>query len=624
MIRWFERLIDPFTPAPVVAPPMRLGRFYRFFLTPVTGIVLIVMVISLVTSVTEMAMFVFLGQIVDQAAASPRETFFQDHGLSLAIMAAVILFVRPLGAFLARGFSNVALVPSLTSLVRWRTYRYVLRQSLAFFQNDFAGRIAQKIMQTGPAVRDTVTSVVEGIWTLVIYVGGTVYLFVGLDPWLVLPVALWAVAYILTAIFLVPPVRTRSAAVSEANSGLSGRIVDSYTNIQSVKLFAHSEREEAFAMEGFRYQLQASQAFARTVGTMTVVLTIINSFLIFAVGGLSLWLWSAGTVSIGAIALASSLAIRLNQMSGWILRTITGLFEDIGTVQNGMQTISQPLGIVDHPDAPPLVVSHGEIVYDHVRFNYGRDAGLIEDFSLTIRPGERVGLVGRSGAGKSTLVNLLLRFYDLEGGRILIDGQDIAAVSQESLRAAIGVVTQDTALLHRSVRDNIRYGRPQASEAEIVAAARKAQADPFILNLRDFNGREAYDAHVGERGVKLSGGQRQRVAIARLILKDSPILILDEATSALDSEVEAAIQDQLYNLMAGRTVIAIAHRLSTIAVLDRLVVVDEGKIVETGTHEELLRRGGLYASLWQRQSGGFLGLEADGAPAEARGRRTGT
>jgi ATP-binding cassette subfamily B multidrug efflux pump len=607
--RWFERLILPLVETPVTRPPDTLIAFYRHFLAPVQGTILIVLLISLVTAVTEMSIFVFLGWIVDRATEGPKATFIATYWPELLGMAAVIVLLRPINAFLSRNFGQLGLMPALTFSVRWQSYRYVLRQSLAFFQNDFAGRIAQKVLQTGPSLRDTVNGLIDGIWTLIIYVGGTLWLFVGIDAWLIAPIALWSVGYLLVIVYLIPPVRKRSAAVAEANSGLSGRIVDGYSNIQSVKLFAHAEREDTFAYEGFRQHLDAYRKFAETVANLQITLTVLNSLLIFGVGAMALWLWQGGAITVGAIALATSLVIRLNQMSGMIIRTITSLFESVGTVQNGMQTISRPVEVVDMPDAKPLAVTKGEIRFEDVSFHYGRPGGVIDHLSLTVKPGERVGLVGRSGAGKSTLMNLLLRFYDVEGGRILIDGQDVSRVTQESLRARIGVVTQDTSLLHRSIRDNIRYGRPQASDAEIAAAAERAEAAGFIGDLRDPNGRTGYDAHVGERGVKLSGGQRQRVAIARLILKDAPILILDEATSALDSEVEATIQEQLYGLMKDRTVIAIAHRLSTIAVLDRLVVMDQGRIVEEGTHAELLQLGGLYAQLWHRQSGGFLGLE---------------
>jgi ATP-binding cassette, subfamily B, multidrug efflux pump len=606
---WFENLFDPFPKTPVEQPPERLVDFYRYFIAPVKWLVVAVLLVSLANTLVDMAMFVFLSWIVDWTATTPPGEFFATHGWALAGMALVVLVLRPLIALLQRGFNNLALVPSLTALVRWQSYRYVLRQSLTFFQNDFAGRIAQKVMQTGPSLRETVTSVIDGIWTLLVYLAGTAYLFFSLDPWLFAPIVVWLGAYIFTIWRLVPSVRERSAAVSEANSGLSGRIVDSYSNIQSVKLFAHAEREDAFALRGFHIHIDAFRNFARVMAAMMVSLSSINSALIVAVTGLAVWLWTTEVISVGAIALTASLVLRLNQMSNVILRQITSLFENIGAVQNGVQTISRPQSLVDAPQAAPLRVERGEIRFEDVSFHYGRESGVIDHLSLTVAPGEKVGLVGRSGAGKSTLVNLLLRFYDVEGGRILIDGQDIAGVTQESLRAAIGVVTQDTSLLHRSVRDNIRYGRPEASEEEIVRAARQAHAHEFISGLHDLMGRGGYDSRVGERGVKLSGGQRQRVAIARLILKDAPILVLDEATSALDSEVEAAIQEQLYGLMAGRTVIAIAHRLSTIAILDRLVVMDEGRIVETGAHDELLRRDGLYATLWRRQSGGFLGID---------------
>jgi ATP-binding cassette subfamily B multidrug efflux pump len=532
-------------------------------------------------------------------------------------MAAVVVLLRPVNAALSRTFGQLGLMPALTFSVRWQSYRYVLRQSLSFFQNDFAGRIAQKVTQTGPSLRDTVSGFIDGIWTLLVYLGGTVWLFTAISPWLLAPILAWTAAYVAVTLVIVPQVRTRSAAVAEANSVLSGRIVDGYSNIQSVKLFAHADREDAFAYEGFRMHLDAYRAFAKTTANLTVWLTIINSLLIFSCAGLSLWLWSKGLITVGAIALATGLVIRLNSLSGMILRTITSLFESVGSVQNGMQTISRPNAILDRPGAAPLAVTGGEIRFDDVSFHYGRPGGLIENLSLTIKPGERVGLVGRSGAGKSTLVNLLLRFYDLEHGRILIDGQDIAGVTQESLRAKIAVVTQDTSLLHRSISDNIGYGRPEATQEEIVEAARRAEADRFIGDLVDMRGRTGYDAQVGERGVKLSGGQRQRVAIARLVLKNAPILVLDEATSALDSEVEAIIQQQLDGLMRGRTVIAIAHRLSTIAMLDRLVVMDAGRIVETGTHQELVARGGLYAELWRRQSGGFIALDEPSAAQAA-------
>jgi ATP-binding cassette subfamily B multidrug efflux pump len=611
MLQWFARLSDPFADAPVERPPDRMMAFFWYFLAPQRPLIAAIVVVSFVSALAEMALLVFLGIVVDWATVTPPAAFFSTYGWALAGMGLVILVLRPAVALLSRGLTSIAFVPGITALVRWRSYRYVLRQSLTFFQNDFAGRIAQKVLQSGPALRESVVNVIEGIFTLVIYLTGTIALFAGLDAWLIIPVVVWSLAYVVTIYWMVPPVRAKSETAAEANSALSGRVVDSYTNIQAVKLFAHAEREEEFAKEGFVRQVVAFRALAWTVMKMMVSLNIINSLLIFATAALSVWLWSTGEISVGAIAMANALVIRLNQMSGWILRTITSLFENVGTLENAIETISRPQEVVDRADATPLVVSEGAIRFDHVHFHYGRPGGLIEDLSLSIAPGEKVGLVGRSGAGKSTLVNLLLRFYDLESGRILIDGQDIAGVTQESLRAAIGVVTQDTSLLHRSVRDNIRYGRPQASEAEIAEAAARAEAADFIAHLEDWRDRTGYDAHVGERGVKLSGGQRQRIAIARLLLKDAPILVLDEATSALDSEVEAAIQEQLYSLMEGRTVIAIAHRLSTIAVLDRLVVMDDGRIVEEGTHQELLGRNGLYAQLWRRQSGGFIGLDAE-------------
>jgi ATP-binding cassette subfamily B multidrug efflux pump len=539
-------------------------------------------------------------------AASSPDTFVAENFWLLVGMSAVLLIARPFFIIWSRALINLSITPSLSSLVRWRSYRYVLRQSLGFFQNDYAGRISQKVMQTGMAIRESVVNMIDGVWYLLVYLAGTIVMFVGFDWRLMIPVIGWLVAYAAVVVTLVPPVRERSIAMSEANSGLTGRVVDGFTNILSVKLFAHAEREEAFGREAFERQLDAARALTRTITTMTAVLTVLNSVFIFAAAVISIWLWTAGEITLGAVAASNALTMRLNQMSGWVLRSITSLFESTGTIENGMELIARPNTLVDPPAAEPLIVSNGAISFENVTFRYGEGDRVIRNLSLFIRPGEKVGLVGPSGAGKSTLVNLLLRFYGLEDGRILIDGQDIATVTQDSLRAAIGMVTQDTSLLHRSVRDNIRYGRPDADEEAMRVAAEVARADDFIGGLIDPRGRTDYAAHVGERGIKLSGGQRQRIAIARVILKDAPILVLDEATAALDSEVEAAIQESLKDLMRDKTVIAIAHRLSTIAALDRLVVMDGGRIVEEGTHDALLRARGLYARLWERQSGGFL------------------
>ena len=604
--RGLENWIDPLRAVPVQQPPGELAQFIRHFVSPMKWLIVTTLVVSLVASVTELALFGFLGSLVDRMTGSGAERFVADNFWLLVAMSVVLLVVRPIFAVLSRGLVNLSIVPSLTSLVRWQSYRYVIRQSLGFFQNDYAGRVSQKVMQTGMAVRESVVNVVDGVWYLVVYVLGTVAMLAGFDWRLIWPVVAWTVAYGIVIGTLVPPVRQRSAALSEANSSLSGRVVDGFTNITSVKLFAHAEREEAFGREAFFRQLSASRALMRSIVSMTAALVVINSLFIFAVAALSIWLWTNGAISTGAVAAANALSLRLNQMSGWILRSITSLFESVGTIENGMATIAQPNSSVDRPDAVPLRVGKGALQFENITFRYGEGDKVIRDLTLFVRPGEKVGLVGPSGAGKSTLVNLLLRFYSLDQGRILIDGQDISGVTQDSLRAAIGMVTQDTSLLHRSVRDNISYGRPEASDEAIREATAAARADQFVAGLVDPRGRTDYSAHVGERGVKLSGGQRQRIAIARVILKDAPILILDEATAALDSEVEAAIQDSLKALMRDKTVIAIAHRLSTIAAMDRLVVMDEGRIVEEGPHDALLRARGLYARLWERQSGGFL------------------
>ncbi|PTW54970.1 ATP-binding cassette subfamily B multidrug efflux pump [Breoghania corrubedonensis] len=610
MFAWFENLLKPFEDSPVECPPDTARGFYLYHLKPWWRLLAVTLFISLLAALAEMALFVFVGDLVDLMNANGPDAFFETQGPVLAGMAFVVLVMRPVLTLLARGLINLALVPGLTAIVRWRSYRYVQRQSLSFFQDDFAGRVAQKVMQTGMALRESVVNVVDGVWFLFIYLAGTLALFVGLDWRMALPLVLWTIGYGATILYLVPPVRARSAAVAEANSALSGRIVDSFTNIQSLKLFSDPERAEGFVLEGLERQLGAMRRLLRAIVSMTVVLTVLNSLLIVGVGALSLWLWHTGAITVGAVALANGLSIRLNQMSGWILRTVTALFENVGTVQNGIETLSRPTSVVDKPGARELSVPCGEIRFERIGFHYGKEGGVIDDLSLTIKAGEKVGVVGRSGAGKSTLVNLLLRFYDLESGRILIDGQNISDVTQDSLRRHIGMVTQDTALLHRSVHDNIVYGQPDADSEDVLEAVQRAQADGFIPELRDRAGRSGFAALVGERGVKLSGGQRQRIAIARVLLKNAPILVLDEATSALDSEVEAAIQEQLNVLMEGKTVLAIAHRLSTIAAMDRLVVMDAGDIIEQGTHRELLEAGGLYASLWERQSGGFLAQTA--------------
>ncbi len=613
MFRFFESLIDPFRPEEPEMPPATLFGFYWRFTRQLWPLLAVLMAVGFVVSLIEVALISYMGVIVDMLSKTTPERLLADYGPMLAWMAFVVLIARPIVNTLHYMLVNQAIAPSFTNLVRWQSHRYVGRQSVKFFANDFAGRVASKIVQTGPSLRQSVLQICEAFWFVTIYTGGALILFAQADLRLTLPLLGWVLAFLLLVVFLVPKIRTRSAATSELRSVLTGRLVDSYTNIQTVKLFADDRREDEYVAEVLREHTEAYRAQTRLVASLNILVIVANSAMVTGTMALAIWLWTTGELTLGAITIAGGFAVRISALSGWIMWTAIDVFDAMGTVQEGMETIARANELTDAPDATALKVRRGEIRFEDVRFHYGRAAGILEGLSLVIKPGEKVGLVGRSGAGKSTLVNLMLRFYDVEGGRILIDGQDVSRVTQESLRAQIGVVTQDTSLLHRSIRDNIRYGRPDASEAMIRAAAEQAHADGFIPDLFDYRGRTGYDAHVGERGVKLSGGQRQRVAIARLILKDAPILVLDEATSALDSEVEAAIQSSLYGLMEGRTVIAIAHRLSTIAVLDRLIVMDKGRIVETGSHAELLRRDGLYASLWRRQSGGFLGL--DPAPA---------
>ena len=613
MFRFFESLIDPFMPHPGTMPPPRLLAFYWRYCKPVWPFLAALLVVGFVVSLIEVSLFKFIGSIVDFLRATSPERVFEDHAGTFLWMGFIAFVARPAMSTAHDLLTQQAIAPGLTNMTRWQTHRYVLRQSVTFFANDFAGRIASKIIQTGPALRESVVQSLDALWFVVIFAASAVVLFAQIDWRLALPLLAWIGGYMLTLGFFVPRIRVRATVMSEMRSQLTGRVVDSYSNIQTVKLFAQPEREDDYAREALLAHTRAFQHETRLVTLMNVVVATMNGVLIVATGWLAIWLWSRGQMSLGSIALASGLAIRLTNMSGWVMWTAIGIFENIGTVHEGMETIARENGLADRPGATALQAPRGAIRFEGVRFHYGRDGGVIDDLSFTIAAGEKVGIVGRSGAGKSTIVNLLLRFYDVEAGHVFIDGQDVCDVTQASLRQKIGVVTQDTSLLHRSVEDNIRYGAPQATRSDVLAAARQAHADDFIVTLSDPYGRNGYDAHVGERGVKLSGGQRQRIAIARVLLKDAPILVLDEATSALDSEVEAAIQESLQPLMTGKTVIAIAHRLSTIAAMDRLIVLDKGAIVETGTHEQLLARGGLYASLWQRQSGGFL----DRADAQA-------
>ncbi|HEV2679740.1 MAG TPA: ABC transporter ATP-binding protein [Rhodanobacter sp.] len=609
MFRWFESLIDAFKEPVDGMPPQPVWRFYAFYLRQVWPVFAAAIGVGFVVAIIEVSLFGFIGSIVDMARGTPGVAFFREHGRALLWMGVVVLFARPLAIGLHDLLVNQAIVPSLTNRIRWQNHRYVIRQSLGFFQNDYAGRIANRIMQTGGSLRESAVQIVDAIWYVSIYTGSAIVMFAHADFWLAAPLVAWIFGYVGLLGFFIPRVKQRSWLASEARSKLMGRIVDGYSNVLTLKLFAHTRREEAYVAEAMAEQTGKLRRMTRLTTLMDASITTLNGFLIVGTSALALWLWSQGRVTVGAIALCTGLVIRINNMSGWIMWVVNGIFENVGTVQDGITTISQPRAVQDRDDAMPLEVTNGAVRFEHIHFHYGKQGGVIAGLDLAVRAGEKIGVVGPSGAGKSTLVNVLLRLYDLEGGRILIDGRDIARVTQESLRSQIGVVTQDTSLLHRSIRDNLLYGRPDAGEAQIADAVRKARADEFIPQLVDGEGRNGYEALVGERGVKLSGGQRQRIAIARVLLKDAPILVLDEATSALDSEAEAAIQDSLDILMQGKTVIAIAHRLSTIARMDRLVVLDKGKIVETGTHAELIAHGGLYARLWKRQTGGFVAAE---------------
>ncbi|TPE11769.1 ABC transporter ATP-binding protein [Pantoea vagans] len=609
LYRRFERFINIFHDAPTDSPPSTVWPFYLYYLRQVWPSFAALLLVGLVSALIEVSLFGYLSRLIDMVNHATPATLFRDNWPLLLWMGAVALILRPIFIGLHDMLVHQSISPSMTSMIRWQHHNYVLRQSLNFFQNDFAGRIAQRIMQTGNSLRDSAVQLVDAIWHVLIYAVTSLILFADADWRLMIPLILWMVAYSASLRFFVPRVKARSVVSSEARSKLMGTIVDGYTNIATIKLFAHSDLERQYAREAIQEQTDKTQHASRMVTSMDLTLSALNGLLIVSTSGLALWLWSQSLISVGAIALATGLVIRLVNMSGWIMWVVNGIFENIGMVQDGLNTIAQPLSVQDAPQAKQLKVTRGQICYEDVRFDYGGGRQVINHLNLTIQPGEKIGLIGPSGAGKSTLVNLLLRLYDLNGGRIVIDDQDIASVTQESLRSQIGMITQDTSLLHRSIRENLLYGRPDASEEALQLAIRRARADEFIPLLSDPQGRTGLDAHVGERGVKLSGGQRQRVAIARVLLKDAPILIMDEATSALDSEVEAAIQESLESLMQGKTVIAIAHRLSTIAKMDRLVVLDKGGIAEMGSHQELLAQNGLYARLWQHQTGGFVGVD---------------
>ena len=592
-------------------PPASLSGFMMYYVRPFKSLLIAVVILGMCVASLEVLMFAFVGKPVDWLAVADKASFYSDYKFQIIGMSFLVLVILPVLKFFYNAVSHQGLLGNFAMRIRWQAHRYLLRQSVDFFQNDFAGRIATKMMQTALGVRDSVMKVTQILVYVVVYFTATLLLFASSDLRLTAPMLFWFVGYLITLIYFVPKLRKVAMEQAEARSAVTGRVVDSYSNITTVKMFSDVKDEDEYAREGMTVFLDNVYLQMRLSTNLNLALNVLNSLLIFSVAAMSIGLWQIGAVSVGAIAFALGVIIRLQGMAQWTLWEVSSLFENIGVVQDGIETIARERSIVDSPNAKPLEVKHGKISFKSIVFNYDKVSdekvpGVIENLSLTVQPGEKIGIVGRSGAGKSTLVNLLLRFYDLKAGKILIDDQDISKVTQDSLRNHIGMVTQDTSLLHRSVFDNIRYGSESTNMEAVIEAAQKARATEFIGDLEDLNGRKGYHAHVGERGVKLSGGQRQRIAIARVLLKNAPILVLDEATSALDSEVEAAIQESLYSLMEGKTVIAIAHRLSTIAAMDRLVIMDEGEIVEQGSHDMLLQSGGLYSELWARQSGGFL------------------
>lgn len=623
MLSWFENRLNPYPSAAPSEPPKTLLVFCMHYLKGSKRWLLIMAVSAAVIAIIEVMLFGFLGSIIDWLATVDRETLFQAEGSRLIVMGAIVLILLPALILFNSLVIHQTLLGNLPQRIRWMAHRYLIRQSMSYFQDEFAGRIAAKLMQTSLAVREVAMKLLDVMVFVTVYFIGAVTLAASNDWRLALPFLVWLVAYSLLLRKYIPLLGKISELQADARSMMTGRIVDSYTNISTVKLFSHSSREEDYAQDAMDEFLVTVHKQMRLVTLLNVSINTMNMVLLFSLAATGLFLWQQGAITAGGVAIAIALVMRIQAMSQWIMWELSALFENIGTVRDGMNSISLPRLVRDVPEAKAVDRLNGEISFENVGFKYGlidteedKHAAVIDDLKLSIKAGEKIGLVGRSGAGKSTLVNLLLRFYDIETGRITIDGNDISKITQESLRANIGVVTQDTSLLHRSVRENIAYGRPDASDEEVVAAAKLAEAHDFILELEDAKGRKGYDAHVGERGVKLSGGQRQRVAISRVLLKDAPILVLDEATSALDSEVEAAIQGQFELLMQNKTVIAIAHRLSTIAAMDRLIVLDKGKIVEQGKHEELIESGGHYARLWARQSGGFLTPDSAADAAE--------
>ncbi|EOV6323381.1 ABC transporter ATP-binding protein [Vibrio parahaemolyticus] len=615
MFKRFEGFTEPFPKSTPDQPPSGIFAFLRHYTRGYEKPLIIMSLMSTIVAIVEVMLFGAMGQLVDWLSTSNPETFLQDNRADLIFYGVLLLVVMPLLVVIYSLLVHQTLLGNYPMSIRWLAHRYLLNQSLNFYQDDFAGRVATKVMQTSLAVRETVMKSMDVFVYVTVYFTSMVVMLAAADWRLMIPMIVWLLVYIAIQIYFVPKLKDVASEQADARSTMTGRIVDSYTNIQTVKLFSHSQRETQYAEQGMKGFLNTVYRQMRLVTGFDVAVEISNYILVFSIAALSIYLWLDSAISVGAIAIAVSLALRVNGMSMWIMWEVGALFENLGTVVDGMKTLSKPIDIQDKPNAKDLVVSQGGIQFDNVSFHYGENKGVINHLNLYIKPGEKVGLVGRSGAGKSTLVNLLLRFHDVEEGSIKIDGQNIADVTQDSLRSKIGMVTQDTSLLHRSIRDNILYGNPTASEEELLKATKQAHAHEFIETLTDPFGNVGYDAQVGERGVKLSGGQRQRIAISRVLLKDAPLLVLDEATSALDSEVEAAIQESLNELMQGKTVIAIAHRLSTIAQMDRLIVLDKGNVVEQGSHQELIAHNGIYAQLWAHQTGGFLGEELDNQQA---------